>query len=100
MIVANRVFDTISVEDRQIVRDAAARLDVRFRDLGQTQDQQLTDELFSRQGLQHLRATDTFRSEFFNAAREARKAIPPETIAPELVRKVESWLADYRAEHR
>jgi TRAP-type C4-dicarboxylate transport system substrate-binding protein len=44
LIVANRVFDTLFVEDQQILRDAGARLKVRIRDLGKTQDQQLIDE--------------------------------------------------------
>jgi TRAP-type C4-dicarboxylate transport system substrate-binding protein len=100
LMISNRVFDALSVEDQQILQDAGARLEVRFRDLGKTQDKQLTEELFPRQGLEHLVPSQTFRAEFFNAAREARKAVPPEEVAPELVRKVESWLADYRAEHR
>jgi TRAP-type C4-dicarboxylate transport system substrate-binding protein len=100
MIVANRVFDTLSIADQQTIREAAARLDVRFRDLGATQDRELLETLFPRQGLQHIRPDETFRAEFFSAVREARKAIPADLISPDLIRKVESWLADYRAEHR
>jgi TRAP-type C4-dicarboxylate transport system substrate-binding protein len=100
MIIANRVFDTLSIADQQTIRDAAARLDVRFRDLGATQDRELLETLFSRQGLERVRPGETFRAEFFTAAREARKAIPAQLIDPDLIRKVESWLADYRAEHR
>jgi TRAP-type C4-dicarboxylate transport system substrate-binding protein len=99
LVIANRVFDALPIQDREIVREAAAKLDVRLEDLGRKQDEELLAGLFAKQGARPLRADSTFRAEFFSAARDVRSKIPPSLVPPELLRKVEGWLADYRAEH-
>jgi hypothetical protein len=72
----------------------------RFEELGRSDDDKLLHGLFQKQGLRSVPAGAPFRSEFFSAAEEARKHIPPSLIAADLIQKVSGWLADYRAQHR
>jgi TRAP-type C4-dicarboxylate transport system substrate-binding protein len=101
LVVANRAIDALPIEDQSILRESAAKLQQRLDALGAEQDRQLIDGgLFQKQGLQAAPASETFRSEFFAAAREARRAVPATMVPQELILKAEGWLADYRAEHR
>jgi len=99
LVVANRGFDMLSVEDQHAFREAAAKLTVRFEDLGRTLDKRLVGGLFERQGLKHVPASELFRSELFAAAEEARAHVPPSLVPPQLMQKVGGWLADYRAQN-
>jgi TRAP-type C4-dicarboxylate transport system substrate-binding protein len=98
LVITNRVFDALPIEDQHAIRDAAGKLFVRFEDLGRTQDKKLLDELFEKQGLQRISVGETFRSEFFSATREVREHLPVDLVSHELLSKVLAWLADYRAE--
>ena len=100
LAIANRVFDGLSVADQRSVREAIAKLRVRFEDLGRTQDEALLGGLFARQGVKPAALSPTVLSEFFDVAREARHSIPSGLVSAELLREVQSWLADYRVEHR
>jgi TRAP-type C4-dicarboxylate transport system substrate-binding protein len=99
MVITNKALDALPLGDQEIVRESAAKLQARLDDLGQEQDRQLLEGLFQKQGLTPTPASETFRSEFFSAAREARKAVPPQMVPPALILRAEGWLADYRAEH-
>jgi TRAP-type C4-dicarboxylate transport system substrate-binding protein len=100
LILANRAFDQLSLEEQQVYRDASAKLLQRFEDLGRAQDQRLLSGLFARQGLRPMPPSEVFRAEFFAAAEEARQHVPPRLVAPALLQRVGGWLADYRAQHR
>jgi TRAP-type C4-dicarboxylate transport system substrate-binding protein len=100
LLLANRAFDSLSIDEQQAFRDAAAGLVQRFEELGRSEDEKLLHGLFQKQGLRSLSPSATFRSEFFAAAEEARQHIPPSLVAPDLLQKVGGWLADYRAQHR
>ena len=99
LVVANRSFDVLSVEDQKAFRESAAKLMVRFEDLGRTLDKRLVGGLFERQGLRHVAASEMFRSELFAAAEEARTHVPASLVPPALLQKVGGWLADYRAQN-
>jgi TRAP-type transport system periplasmic protein len=100
LVFSNRSFDPLTLDEQQAIREAAAKLSVRFEDLGRTLDRKLTGGLFQRQGTRSQPASDLFRAQLFAAAEDARTHIPRTLIAPELVQKVSGWLADYRAQHR
>ena len=100
LIIANRAFDSLTLDEQRIVREASAKLLVRFEDLGRTQDERLLSGLFARQGLKPMPASELFRAEFFAAAEEARQHVPANLVPPSLLQKIGGWLADYRAEHR
>jgi TRAP-type C4-dicarboxylate transport system substrate-binding protein len=96
---ASRAFDALPIETQQQVRAASAKLRVRIDELGREQDEALLGGLLARQGLQTVPVSDRFRSEFFDAAREARTRHPSNVVPESLLQTVLSWLADYRAEH-
>ena len=100
LILTNRAFDALTLDEQQALRDAAAQLILRFDELGRSDDAKLMGGLFQRQGLRVMQPSPMFRSEFFAAAEEARQHIPASLIPPELLQKVGGWLADYRAQHR
>jgi hypothetical protein len=68
-------------------------------DLGRRIDDQLLGGLFQKQGLQKLPVSDSFRAEFFDAARVARAKMAERFVSRDLLNRVQSMLADYRAEH-
>src|SRR5262249_11249593 len=98
LVIANRVFDSLNTQDQQSIREAVAKLRVRFQDLGRTQDALLLGTLFAKQGTHPMPPNATFRAELQEAAVEARKAIPPDLVSPDLIAKVQGWLADFRGE--
>jgi TRAP-type C4-dicarboxylate transport system substrate-binding protein len=99
IIIANRVADSLQIADQQALKDAAAKLQVRVDDLGHAQDAQLIGGLFEKQGLKRLVIDRALRAQFFEAARKARAAVEGSVVPRELIQRVESWLADWRAEH-
>jgi TRAP-type C4-dicarboxylate transport system substrate-binding protein len=99
LAIANRVYDALDVRDQAAVREAVAKLRLRFEDLGHSQDSALLNSLFAKQGTRPVPMSATFRAEFLDQAREARSAIPATLVPPKLIDQVQSWLADYRAEH-
>jgi len=100
IVVSNRVIDSWPIADQQAFHEAVAKLSVRIEDLGRVQDQALLSSLFAKQGVRPVPASEVFRAEFFSAVREARTRLDPKLLSPELLQRVEGWLADYRAEHR
>jgi hypothetical protein len=67
--------------------------------LASRQDDALLGGILAKQGLRTVPVSDRFRSEFFEAAREARTKYPSSVVPEPLLQTVLSWLADYRAEH-
>jgi TRAP-type C4-dicarboxylate transport system substrate-binding protein len=98
LVVTNRAFDALSLDEQRIFREAAAKLILRFDDLGRTNDERLLHGLFQRQGLRAIPVSPMYRSEFFSVAEEARQHLPPALVP--LAQKVSAWLADYRANQR
>jgi TRAP-type transport system periplasmic protein len=95
---ANRAVDSLSLPDQTALRDATAKLRVRIDDLGRATDEQLLNGVFEKQGLKKVPVSDTLRAQFFNAARGVRQHVRADQVPPDLVQKVETWLADFRAE--
>jgi TRAP-type C4-dicarboxylate transport system substrate-binding protein len=95
---SNRAIDSLSLADQTALRDATAKLRVRIDDLGRTTDEALLNGLFDKQGLKKVPVSDMLRAQFFAAARQVRSKVPADQVPPDLVQKIESWLADFRAE--
>src|SRR5262249_45283118 len=96
---SSRAVDALPIEAQQQLRTASAKLRVRIDELGREQDEALLGGLLAKQGLQNVAVSERFRSEFFDAAREARQHRPSNVVPESLLSTVLSWLADYRAEH-
>jgi TRAP-type transport system periplasmic protein len=100
VVVANRTFDRLTVEQQASLRASSAKLAVRFNELGRQTDDALLGGVFAKQGVTVQVADASFRSAFFEAAREARTRLGSKLVPPELLQRVLTLLADYRAEHR
>jgi TRAP-type C4-dicarboxylate transport system substrate-binding protein len=98
-VVAKRAWDKLSVAHQQAMRTATAKFVIRFEDLGRTMDEALLGGLFEKQGLIKVPVSDSFRAEFFDAARRAREKLSNRLVSEELLSQVLVWLADFRAEH-
>ncbi len=99
LLVANRVFDSLSSESKEVMRAAAAKTRARMEDLGRRMDQELLGGLFRRQGLTAVPVSDSFRAEFFDAARAVRERSGSNIVPIALIDRVLALLADFRGEH-
>jgi TRAP-type C4-dicarboxylate transport system substrate-binding protein len=98
LAIANRAVDALSLADKASIREAIAKLRVRFEDLGRSQDEALLGGLFAKQGTHPVPLSETARAELFDAARDARASIPASQVPETLLTQVQSWLADFRSE--
>jgi TRAP-type C4-dicarboxylate transport system substrate-binding protein len=99
IVVANRVFDKLPQAHQALLREEFAKGDARFEDLGRRMDDELLGSLFGKQGLVSVPVSETFRSQFFESARQAREKLGGLVPQP-LIARVLQLLVDYRAEHR
>jgi TRAP-type C4-dicarboxylate transport system substrate-binding protein len=86
IVVAQRAFDQLSLEQQKAVLRAAGKFAGRFDALGRMQDEALVGRLFQRQGLKLVPADERLQSAFFEAAEAAREKLPPQLVARELWR--------------
>jgi TRAP-type C4-dicarboxylate transport system substrate-binding protein len=100
LIIASRAYDQLPIDGQQAVRKATARVIARLEEIGREQDDELLGRLFEKQGLQRVPVSETFRAEFFAAARAARERLPARLVPDALIQRVLGLLADYRAVHR
>jgi TRAP-type C4-dicarboxylate transport system substrate-binding protein len=99
MVMTNHAWDSLTVEEREVVTGAAAKFQARLEELGRSQDAELLGSLFARQGLKQTPVSAGFASEFFEAARAARSSVRDKLIPGELMDRVTGWVADYRVEY-
>jgi TRAP-type transport system periplasmic protein len=100
LIIANRAVDRLPPEHRDAIRTAAAKLQARLEDIGREQDAALLGGLFAKQGLKVLVPSESFRAEFWDAARASRDRLGEKLVPKPLLDRVMGMLADFRAEHR
>jgi TRAP-type C4-dicarboxylate transport system substrate-binding protein len=91
-------FESLSIEQREIVRSAAAKFLNRFTDLNGVTDRALLGGLLEKQGLKRVEVSESLRAEFQAAAREGRAKLGAGVVPKELVDKVIGWLSEYRSE--
>jgi TRAP-type C4-dicarboxylate transport system substrate-binding protein len=95
-VIKRRALDRLSVENQQVLRRLTVLLESRMEEIGARLDEALLGGLFRKQGLRPVAVSEAFRSDFFVAARAARES----GLAPkDLLARVTTLLADYRAEH-
>ncbi|MCU1283117.1 MAG: TRAP-type C4-dicarboxylate transport system, substrate-binding protein [bacterium] len=102
ILVSTRAFDPLPLEARNALLNSSAKGMMQLEELGRRQDEQLLGGLFARQGLKTVIPSEAFRADFFAQARAAREQLAAigKLVRPELVQRVLTLLADYRAEHR
>jgi TRAP-type C4-dicarboxylate transport system substrate-binding protein len=102
IIISTRAFDPLPLEARNALLNSSAKGMMQLEQLGRVQDEQLLGGLFAKQGLKTVTPTEAFRADFFSQARAAREqlAAAGRLVRPELIQRVLTLLADYRAEHR
>ncbi len=102
ILISTRAFDPLPLEARNALLASSARGMRLLEDRGREQDEQLLGGLFAKQGLKTVPASETFRADFFAQARAARDQIAQagKLVRPDLLQRVLTLLADYRAEHR
>jgi TRAP-type C4-dicarboxylate transport system substrate-binding protein len=99
MLVSRRAWDTLAHDDQEIIKSAAAKLQVRIEDATRQIDEMLLSRLFARQGLQALPVPPSLQTEFAAAAKEAQKQAAK--FAPAAtVEKVSAWLDEFRASRK
>jgi TRAP-type C4-dicarboxylate transport system substrate-binding protein len=97
VIVSRRAFDTLTPDQQTALRTAIGKLLARFDQIGRMLDDQLIGSVIEKQGIQKVAVSDSFRREFLAAAQRAYSQ--PGLVPPELLAKVQKWLAEYRAQH-
>jgi TRAP-type C4-dicarboxylate transport system substrate-binding protein len=98
-VVSQRSFNKLSPDSQRVLLAAAAKLAVRFEEVGQQQDQALVGGLFARQGVTTVAVTPELKAELLAESRTVRDQIGGKLVDPDLLQKVLALLADYRAEH-
>jgi TRAP-type C4-dicarboxylate transport system substrate-binding protein len=99
VMIANRAFDALTIEQRDAIIAAGAKFSHRFDDASQSLDQALLGGLFERQGLKRIVPSVAFRDEFLEAATRARANVPDKVVPQAVLTRVVNWLADFRAAH-
>jgi TRAP-type transport system periplasmic protein len=97
VVVADRAFDPLSPNARDVIRSAGGKLGVRFADIGVKQDAMLLNGLFKKQGVVTVPVDPRFSTEFFELARATREKLDPKLVPQALLSRVLGILADFRA---
>jgi TRAP-type C4-dicarboxylate transport system substrate-binding protein len=97
LLVAQRAFDPLPLELQQALRTAAAKLRIRFEDLGRRQDEALLRGLFAHQGLRPDPAGESLRAEYLAATRTTRERLGEHLVARKLLDRVLAVVDEYRA---
>ena len=100
LVVTNSAFDPLPLEAQRAVHAASGRLMRHMEDTGQQQDEALLNSLFAKQGMHRVDVSQTFRSDFLDAARAARLKLGTKLTTQALLDEINGWLADYRSDHR
>ena len=97
-VLSLSTFESLTVEQREIVKSAAAKFLARFTDLNSVTDHALLTGLLEKQGMKRVEVSESLRAEYLAAAREGRDRLAPSVVPKELIEKILGWLNEYRAE--
>jgi len=96
LVFTSRAYDPLPQEAKRLLVVATARAQKTFEDTGHKMDDDLLGSLFQKQGLKRVPVSESFRAEFFDAARAAREKVTGSYVPEKLVQRVLSMLADFR----
>ena len=99
LLMANRAFDRLTLEQQQILQGASAKLAVRMEEIGHTQDRILLGGLFQRQGLTSLPVPPGLREAILRAARAARDKLGEKLVSAKVLAQALVEIEAYRAQH-
>lgn len=97
-VLSNDAFDSLPVAAQAALREAGAKLNIRFFDVNAAQEDALLDSLFARQGVKPVPVSELFRVSFLDAARHAREQLPAGLVPQALIMQVQTLLSDYRGQ--
>jgi TRAP-type C4-dicarboxylate transport system substrate-binding protein len=102
VLISTHAFDPLPIEARTALMTSSAEGMQRLEQLGRRQDEELLGGLFAKQGIKLVPASEALRAEFLAQARAARERIVAggKLVPHDLLQRVLTLLADYRAEHR
>jgi TRAP-type C4-dicarboxylate transport system substrate-binding protein len=97
VLVSNRAFDRLAVDQQKAIRLAAAKLHAHVEDQLRQQDEKLLGGLFQHQGLSKVAVDDKLKLELRQAAERARGRLGERLIPADLQRRVLELVERYRA---
>jgi TRAP-type C4-dicarboxylate transport system substrate-binding protein len=100
VLMSPTAHDRLSPDQQAMLMAASAKLAMRFGETTELQDQQLLNGVFERQGIRTVPLSPGLRAELFEAARMGREQVGSKVVSAALLARVQSILADYRAENR
>ena len=98
MVMSQRAWDALSVEDRTVITEATAKLQSRLEEAGRAQDAELLGSLFQRQGLKKTPVSPAFAAELREIGRAAREAVRDKVLPGELIDRVTGWVNEARVD--
>jgi TRAP-type C4-dicarboxylate transport system substrate-binding protein len=96
LIVTNRAFDALSLEDKSTVRAAGAKAAAHFDKVCEAQDASLVGGLFEKQGLKRVPVSAELKSAFVAETRAAMEKVDEKLVPKALRDRVAGWLAEIR----
>jgi TRAP-type transport system periplasmic protein len=99
VLLSSRAMDGLPNEDRDSLRAASAKLQLRFEDLSRQQDEQLLGKLFARQGLRTDAPSAAFRAEFDAATAAARSKLADKLAPRAIMDRVAALRDEFRRTH-
>ena len=90
-------WDRLPPDVRDIVAAAAIKFGLRISATTMAQDEELLGGLFEKQGVRSVPVPPLLRTQFLDAAHEARDKLGEQLVPNELLLVVQSYLADYRS---
>jgi TRAP-type C4-dicarboxylate transport system substrate-binding protein len=100
MLVSERSFNKLSIDNQQAMRAASAKLAARIGSVGWKEDDALLGGVFAKHGMVVRVMPPLQRSAFLAAARDARDRLGTQLVPAELLTQIMTLLADYRVEHK
>jgi TRAP-type C4-dicarboxylate transport system substrate-binding protein len=97
LILTKAAYEGLTVEQRDALRGASAKMLARVNDVSESTDKALLGGLFEKQGLHPVPVTAQFRHDFLEEAKRARRALGDKLVPQSLLQKVETQLAELRA---
>jgi TRAP-type C4-dicarboxylate transport system substrate-binding protein len=98
LAMTQHALDQLAIEDRRAIEEAGQQMSLSFGEESFALSEKLLSGLFARQGLTVAPPSPMLRAALAEIAVDARERLPGELVRPELLERVQGWLADFRAD--